>query len=97
MDNVQKGILAPIPRLARYLTFSLKSPAVSRQALGSLAELVDGEKVVLGLGYPLVPALRRKVEGLRAFPSSFGSGLASPSTQAALWCWLRGNDRGEAR
>ena len=24
MDNVQTGILAPVPKVARYLTFSLK-------------------------------------------------------------------------
>jgi len=95
MDNVQGGILAPCPRLTRYLTFSLKAGAAPRQALQGLMSLVDGEKAVVGLGHPLVLALERKIEGLRTFPSTFGSGLALPSTQAALWCWLRGSDRGE--
>jgi putative iron-dependent peroxidase len=95
MDNVQSGILAPVPRLTRYLTFFLKTGSAPRQALQSLAELADGNKVVVGLGYPLVQALERNIPGLRTFPSYFGSGLALPSTSSALWCWLRGSDRGE--
>ena len=95
MDNVQPGILAQLPRLARYLTFSLKSAALSRQTLLSLRDLADGNKVVVGLGYPLVLALERNIAGLRTFPSYFGSGEALPSTQVALWCWLRRSDRGE--
>ena len=80
MDNVQSGILAPVPRLTRYLTFFLKTGSAPRQALQSLAELADGNKVVVGLGYPLVQALERNIPGLRTFPSYFGSGLALPST-----------------
>ena len=33
--------------------------------------------------------------GLRVFPTQFGSGLILPSSSAALWCWLRGDDRGK--
>ena len=95
MDNAQSGILAPVPRLTRYLTFLLKPGSAPRQALQSLAELADGNKVVVGLGYPLVQALERNIPGLRTFPSYFGAGLALPSTSSALWCWLRGSDRGE--
>ena len=32
---------------------------------------------------------------MRTFPSYFGAGLALPSTLSALWCWLRGSDRGD--
>jgi putative iron-dependent peroxidase len=95
VDNVQPGILAPPPRLARFLTFSLKSGAAARQSLQALRENADGNKVVVGVGYPLVLALERHIDGLRTFPSYFGSGLVLPSTQAALWCWLRGSDRGQ--
>jgi putative iron-dependent peroxidase len=95
VDNVQAGILAPPPRLGRFLTFSLKTGAASRQSLQALRENADGNKVVVGVGYPLVLAVERHIDGLRTFPSYFGSGLVLPSTQAALWCWLRGGDRGE--
>ncbi|HWP57042.1 MAG TPA: Dyp-type peroxidase [Candidatus Acidoferrales bacterium] len=95
LDRVQAGILAPPPRLARFLAFSLKPRAPFDETLKALREYADGAKLVVGLGHPLVLALKRQIEGLRPFPSSFGSGLAVPSTQAALWCWFRGNDRGE--
>jgi putative iron-dependent peroxidase len=36
----------------------------------------------------------RTIAGLRIFPTGFGSGLVLPSTSSALWCWLRGGDRG---
>lgn len=95
MDSVQGGILAPAPRLARYLTFSLPFAAEPRRAVQSLADWVDGNKTVVGFGYPLLQALGRNIQGLRPFPSYFASGLALPSTQEALWFWLRGSDRGE--
>ncbi len=63
--------------------------------MDSLPDLIDGDKAIVGLGYPLLQALGRKIEGLYPFPSFFGSGLSVPSTQAALWCWLREGDRGE--
>ena len=95
MENVQSGILALCPKLTRYLTFSFKTGGPLQQSLQTLTSLADGDKVVAGLGYPLVFALGRQIEGLRPFPSYFGTGLALPSIQAALWCWLRGTDRGE--
>ncbi len=95
MDNVQSGILAPAPRLARYLTLSLPFGADPRPAIQSLTDCVDGDKTIVGFGCPLLQALSRNIQGLRTFPSYFGSGLVLPSTQGALWCWLRGSDRGE--
>lgn len=96
MNNFQTGILAPGPLHARYLTFSLVSPESDpRPALSRLAELVDGEATVLGLGASLLSALGRSVPGLVAFPAFVGAGLEIPATPAALWLWLRGDDRGE--
>jgi putative iron-dependent peroxidase len=93
MDKVQMGILAPAPRLAQYLMLSLQFGAEPKRLLQSLTDLVDGNKTVVGFGYPLLQALRRNIEGLRPFPSHFGSGLVLPATQQALWFWLRGSDR----
>jgi len=62
--------------------------------LRQLADIADGESVVVGLGQPVVVALSGRIDGLRTFPTNFGSGLVLPSTSAALWCWLRGSDRG---
>lgn len=95
MSQVQKGILAPVPQLARYLSFTIthgKNPASS---LRNLCNLADGDKTVVGLGQSLARVLGREVPGLEVFPSYTGAGFDVPSTPAALWCWLRGNDRGE--
>jgi porphyrinogen peroxidase len=95
MSQVQNGILAPVPQQARYLLFTLapeKNPAGS---LRNLCKLADGDKTVAGLGQSLVRALGREVPGLEVFPSYSGPGFDMPSTPAALWCWLRGDDRGE--
>jgi putative iron-dependent peroxidase len=35
------------------------------------------------------------VPGLRAFPALKGPGVEVPATPTALWCWLRGTDRGK--
>ena len=95
MNKAQPGILAPVPRLARYLTFSLQPGTAPARALRSLRETVEGDAAVVGIGSSLALALGAEVDGLRTFPQLVGSGLEVPSTPAALWCWLRGEDRGE--
>jgi putative iron-dependent peroxidase len=95
MNNTQPGILAPVPRLARYLTFSLKPDSDPKKALMDLRELADGDKVVVGIGKSLALALGVDIAGLRNFPNEMGAGIEIPSTPASLWCWLRGKDRGE--
>ncbi len=95
MSNVQPGILAPVPRLARYLEFSLNPDSQPRLALATLADMADGEKVVVGIGQSLVLALGSHIDGLRTFPHHVGNGIEVPSTPKALWCWARGEDRGE--
>ncbi len=95
MKNAQPGILAPIPRHARYLTFSLKQGARPREVVKALAATADGNACVVGLGAMLLFALQKEIEGLRPFPHYRGQGFEVPSTPAALWCWLRGEDRGE--
>jgi len=95
MTAVQPGILAAVPRQARYLTFALKQGAQPRDAVKALAAQADGKSCVVGLGPLLLFAMKREIDGLRAFPHHRGEGFEVPSTPAALWCWLRGEDRGE--
>ena len=95
MTRSQPGILAPVPKLARYLKFSLKSGAKPRTVLLDLTRLADGSQIVVGIGQPAALALGKSIEGLRTFPAHFGAGLVLPSTPSALWCWLRGDDRGD--
>ena len=97
----QPGILAPVPALARHLTFDLvdvaadtSAPAL-RDTLQRLAAHVDGGSVVVGLGPSTVAAAGASLPGLRPFPHLIGSGISIPATSAALWCWLRADDRGD--
>jgi putative iron-dependent peroxidase len=95
MSQIQKGILAPVPKQARYLSFTIEQGQSPAGSLRKLCTLADGDKTVVGLGQSLVRALDREIRGLEVFPSYTGAGFDVPSTPAALWCWLRGDDRGE--
>ena len=95
MIRYQNAILDPIPRSARYLFFSIAPGGDPGPALKALAGLADDREMVVGLGQSLVSALGHEVPGLRVFPPLAGPGIDVPSTSAALWCWLRGDDRGE--
>jgi len=95
MDTVQPGILADVPPMARYQFYSLRPGTDVAAALRALAEAVDGGDTVIGVGPSVAAVLDRPIEGLRNFPPKSGPGFDVPSTPAALWCWLRGDDRGE--
>lgn len=97
VNAAQSGILAPAPRVGRYLFFSLATGESNLlgAALKRLAPIADGSAVVVGLGPDTVRALGAKVPGLRAFPVLDNATVALPSTPTALWCWLRGDDTGD--
>ncbi len=94
MTLAQPGVLAPIPALSRYLEFAAVPDHDPVPALRALAARSLGEDTVIGLGPGLVAGLDRSIEGLRPFPGLSGPGCAVPSTQADLWVWVRGGDRG---
>lgn len=91
----QPGILAPCPPAARYLTFGLRRPDDAADVLDRLAALPVDDGVVLGLGEPLVRGVGRAVPGLHGFPALAGPGCSFPSTQGAVWAWVRAADPGE--
>ena len=94
--NNQSGILGPVPKHARYLMFSFESDVTNAaEALAPLLDIVDGENTIVAIGPSLLAALNSQIPGLRPFPSMVGPGFDIPSTQYALWFWLRGDDRGE--
>jgi len=96
VNSAQSGILAPVPRVGRYLHFSLAQGGDAlRAALRQLCPLVDGECVVAGLGLATVAALGAQVPGLREFAALESRACSVPSTPTALWCWLRGDDQGD--
>ena len=95
MTTYQKGILDPLPPLARYLIFSLNQNTDPGSALQALDRETDGSQTVVGVGLSTVQKLGANIDGLRPFPTIINEGVEVPATPAALWLWLRGDDRGE--
>lgn len=95
MAHFQPGILAPLPPVARFLTFTLKPDTDPRPALQKLAQQADGESLVVALGQSLLTCCETRIPGLRELPALSGAAVEVPSTPTALLLWLRGNDRGE--
>jgi hypothetical protein len=96
MNTPQAGILLPLPALARYLSFSLEPAALPGECLHRLVELVPmASRRWSVLAARWSRRWRAEVPGLRSFPALAGPGLELPATPAAVWVWLRGDDRGE--
>jgi putative iron-dependent peroxidase len=95
-DHIQPGILEVPAAAGRYLTFRLAQPgdAELKEALRKLAAASDGRKSVIGIGLSLARRLGADIPGLRTMPAYVGRGFETPSTPAALWVWLRGEERG---
>lgn len=95
MSAAQPGILTPIPVVGRYLFFSISQPEQVAATLARLAAATDGYQLVVGIGHSLMLSLGKTVEGMKDYPVLAAPGIDLPSTPSALWCWLRGEDRGE--
>ena len=91
----QPGILENVTSAGRYVAFTLNHDADPQPLIKLLPDIIDVASTVTGFGVPLLSALEVVIPGLTVFPSMAGRGIAIPSTQAALWCWLRGDDRGD--
>ena len=95
MKLAQPGILAEVPLVSQYLYFSLKPQHNATSSIKQLAELSDGNKIVIGLSESLVQSLGKKIKGLKTFPAFSSHAINVPSTVSNLWVWLRGEDKGE--
>ena len=84
----QAGILEPVPPVGRHLTFDLRFASDPQRAIRNLAAEAP-PSCVIGLGQSLVSVLGGTIPGLRVFPAMAGKGVATPSTQNALWVWVR--------
>lgn len=93
--NYQRGILANVPSVARYLTFQQYDASQIQTCLKKLCAIADGEKIVLGLGKSLLLKLDLAHPHLPNFPAYTSAGINIPSTPTDLWLWLRGAERGE--
>ena len=93
--NMQPSIMPGVPGHGRYLSFAVAPDADPVAVRDAVQALVVDESLTVGIGAPLVALWGASVDGLRAFPAWSGPGVQLPSTQQALWCWLRGDDRGD--
>ena len=93
-----KAILAELPSHARYLTFALRPQSTAEELAVVLTSLQIPESCVLGIGAAVVAQLGADLPGLHQFPAMQSTvaapALSMPSSSGALWCWLRGSDRG---
>jgi putative iron-dependent peroxidase len=93
-DRIQPNILAPVPPVARSLTFRICDLSKTHAALARLAAELDPKRGIVGIGEPCMLGLNVEVPGLLTFPAMAGLGCAVPSSQDALWLRLGGADRG---
>ena len=91
----QKGIVEEVSSVARYLIYQIKDVSKVKTVMEDLAVCVDGESLVVGLGQKVLKALDLEVEGMRDFPTMKAGDVEVPGSEGDLWCWLRGEDRGD--
>lgn len=92
--RVQPAILHAVAPVGTGLVFDLDPGTDPRPGLAALREEPADGDVIIGIGAPLALALHAAVDGLRGFPALSGVGVAFPSTQGALWVFVRGDERG---
>ncbi len=93
--NAQPSILPGVPRVARYLSFSNQPGTGSAASIELVQRLDIDDRIVVGIGEPLVAHWGGNLPELRTFPALSGPGVQVPSEQHALWLWLHGEDQGE--
>lgn len=94
MSTPQPGVLADVPRLARFIELDLAHGADPRAVLDHLAAWPIGDDLLVGLGRSFVLALGADLPGLTVHPRHVGPALDVPSTPAAIWLRITGSDRG---
>lgn len=92
--HAQPSILIERPPVGRTLLFRIAPQSDVPAALRRLRDGLSIDCGTVGIGEPLVLALRKPIAGLRTFPAMSGAACSVPSTQEALCFLLRGPDRG---
>ena len=95
MKTAQPGILAPVPPQGRYLFFSLNDTNALRDALRRGARGAAAPGAGAGPGRGGGAGRGGGGAALGAFDALQGASVTVPATPTALWCWLRGTDRGK--
>ena len=94
MNQFQPGILQTIPAQACYLNLQANPQAGTRAIIAAL-KLINAENTVVGIGQSLLDHLGKSITGMKSMSVLSANGITIPSTPVDLWCWLRGEDRGE--
>jgi len=93
--DTQSFILPGIPNAARYLSFITRPGVTPAETIKAVRAINIDAQIVVGIGEPLLALWGCSVDGLHTFPALSGPGVQVPSTQHALWCWLRGENTGD--
>ena len=93
MKNYQPCILQPLPQQAVYLTCNLGRSAALEQVIQVLQTL-DTDNNLVAIGQSLLDRFNQTVPGMKNMPA-FASQHIGATTATDLWCWIRGDDRGE--
>ena len=89
----QPGILEEIPQHARFLEFEVGAREELGTALGGLNPGDLNNHVVVGIGSQTAGVMGITIPGLVPFPDFSNADLEIPSTQAALWINIGGQDQ----
>jgi len=93
-ESSQPGILSLPPAVARSVAFRIVPDSDLRRSVIALRDGFQIDWGVAGIGAPLAQGLGAEIPGLRVFPALAGPGTSIPSTQRALWFFLRHDERG---
>jgi len=94
MNQFQTGILQPIPAQACYLHFEVNKESGAQAIIANL-KTINIENSVIGLGQSILSHIGTSISGMKSASGQSANDITIPSTQVDLWCWLRGDDRGE--
>lgn len=95
MSSAQKSILSENDAMSRHLFFSFRPGTDINKILFELSSAVNTDDTIIGFGESLTRYLNVEIPGLKTMPAQSQAGISIPSTPFALWCGLRGSDRGE--
>ena len=91
----QRFILSKPLECGLSVSLALAPGADADRALKRLAAGFDLDWGTIGIGEPLIRALRKTIAGLSTFPAMSAPGAGVPSTQQAVWMMLAGLTQGE--
>lgn len=94
-NSAQSGILEPIPSQARFLEYRILPTADPKSVLEKVTDISKDQDHIIGLGCEILKAMGTTLPGHAAFTERKRGRILIPTTQADIWVWVRGEDRGQ--